>query len=271
MTPVYELAETLLSVQGVNLALGGKTILRDVSFDIKDIKRPDMQQGQVVGLLGPSGIGKTQLFRIISGLNEPDSGSVCVGVEQKPVARGDVGVVAQNYPLFQHRTVLSNLVIAGRKDGDANEQRAQSLLEQFGLTEHAAKFPAQLSGGQRQRAAIAQQFMCSEHFLLMDEPFSGLDYVALKKVAAFIQDIATHDDLATIILVTHDVAAALAVCDTILLLGRDRDENGDVVPGARIQESYNLIDAGLAWHDEIENSPQFFATLNAIRTRFATL
>lgn len=263
----YELTDTLLSVHGVNLKLGGKEILRDVNIEIKDICRPDIKQGQVVGLLGPSGIGKTQLFRIISGLNKPDTGSVFVGKDQRPVQRGDVGVVAQSYPLFQHRTVRSNVLIAS--GGDV--KKTSTLLEQFGLVEHANKYPAQLSGGQRQRTAIAQQFACSEHLLLMDEPFSGLDCIALKKVSEFIKHITLNDELATILIVTHDVSAALSVCDTIVLLGRDRDESGEIIPGAKVQEVYNLIESGLAWRDGIENSPQFFTMLNKVRERFATL
>lgn len=267
MNYTYEFTDTLLSIQGVNLTLGGKEILRDVNLDIKDIRRPDTKQGQVVGLLGPSGIGKTQLFRIVSGLNQPNSGCVLVGTEQRPVRKGDVGVVAQNYPLFQHRTVYGNVMIAS----GGNVDKTNALLEQFGLSEHAKKYPAQLSGGQRQRAAIAQQFACSEHLLLMDEPFSGLDCIALKKVSEFINNIASNDDLATIIIVTHDVSAALSVCDTIVLLGRDRDEAGEIIPGAKVQAIYNLIDAGLAWREGIENSPQFFTMLNEVRGKFATL
>ena len=102
----YEYKETLLKAEGIHLDLGGRPILRDVNIDLKDIHRPGIQQGQVVGLLGPSGIGKTQLFRILSGLNIPDVGKVTLrnGV---PVSPGKVGVVAQNYPLIMHRKVRS--------------------------------------------------------------------------------------------------------------------------------------------------------------------
>jgi NitT/TauT family transport system ATP-binding protein len=90
-----EYKETLLKVSGVSLSLGAQTILRDVNLEIRDIVRPGMTQGQVVGLLGPSGIGKTCLFRILAGLDAPDSGSVLIGKEGTPVQRGMVGVVAQ--------------------------------------------------------------------------------------------------------------------------------------------------------------------------------
>lgn len=270
----YTVGETLLSVQNVNLELGGKQILRDVCFDVKNIERPDMQQGQVVGLLGPSGIGKTQLFRILSGLNIPDSGSVKIGDPGVEVCAGMVGVVAQNYPLLQHRKVLGNLAVAGRQAGLSAEEaisQGQSLLEQFHLAEHADKYPVQLSGGQRQRVAIAQQFMCSNQLMLMDEPFSGLDPLALSRMCDFIKTVAQTDELKTFIIVTHDIASAVEVCDTLLLLGRDRDEAGNPIPGARIQHTIDLIARGLAWRPNISRTPEFAATINEVKDLFAKL
>jgi len=274
MSAVYTVGATLLKVSGVNLALGGRPILRDVNLEIKDIQRAGQTTGQVVGLLGPSGMGKTQLFRIIAGLNAPDSGTVLVGEAQQPVERGRVGVVAQHYPLFNHRTVMGNLLVAGRRaglSGDAAEQKARGLLKGFGMEEHGKKWPAQLSGGQRQRIAIAQQFMCSDNFLLMDEPFSGLDPLAIDRVADFINGVAHAHELNTIIVVTHDITAAMEVADTIWLMGRDRDEKGEPIPGARIQATYNLIDCGLAFRKGITADPEFLRISNEIRKRFETL
>lgn len=275
MTPSapYEMRETLLKASNVSLSLAGKTILRDLNLEVKDIYRPGMTQGQVVGLLGPSGIGKTRLFRILAGLDKPDSGSVVTG-DGKPVQKGSVGVVAQNYPLFGHRRVLGNLVVAGKQAGLSAEEatsRAMGLLQRFGLDEHAQKYPTQLSGGQRQRVAIAQQFMCSEHFLLMDEPFSGLDLVAVEKVVHFLTEIAASDELKTFVVVTHDISAALEVSDTIWLLGRDRDKEGKIIPGARIQATYNLIDRGLAWREGVSSMPEFLDLMREIREIFPRL
>src|SRR5688572_23529969 len=108
MAFTYEHKSVLLKAENVSVAKGGVTILRDVNLEIRDVVRPDKTVGQVVGLLGPSGIGKTTLFRILAGLEPPDTGRVLIGEEQKPVERGRVGVVAQHYPLFAHRTVLGN-------------------------------------------------------------------------------------------------------------------------------------------------------------------
>src|SRR5947209_2879817 len=106
--------KTLLKIENVSLEYDGRPFLKKVSAEIKDIIRADCTQGQVVGFLGPSGIGKTQLFRIIAGLNSSTSGRVSVNGEDRPVKAGEVGVVAQDYPLFEHRTVMSNLLLAAR-------------------------------------------------------------------------------------------------------------------------------------------------------------
>ncbi len=275
MTPLpCEYGDALLQVQNVSVTLGGTPILRDVNLTIRDLVRPGYTQGQVVGLLGPSGVGKTTLFRILAGLDEPDSGQVLVDKECRPVQRGMVGVVAQTYPLLEHRTIRGNLMVAGRQaglSGRDSREKSGALLKRFGLDTQAAKYPAQLSGGQRQRVAIAQQFMCSDHFLLMDEPFSGLDIVAAERVSQLIQEMAQADEMKTFVLVTHDIAAALQVCDTILLMGRDRDAQGNVIPGARIQATYDLVQRGLAWRTGTSATPEFLQLLGEIRGAFLLL
>ena len=156
-------------------------------------------------------------------------------------------------------------------DGAEARRKAQELLERFGLAERAALYPAQLSGGQRQRVAIAQQFMCSEHFLLLDEPFSGLDPIAVGRVSAMLTEVANLDELNTIIVVTHDINAALEVADTVWLLGRDRDAAGKAIPGARVQGTYDLMECGLAWRQGIGALPQLLEMAAEIRGRFASL
>jgi NitT/TauT family transport system ATP-binding protein len=270
----HEFKEVILQVENVGVNYD-KPVLKDVNLTVRNLVRPGMTQGQVVGLLGPSGVGKTTLFRILAGLDKPATGRVLVGSDLKPVKRGMVGVVAQNYPLFAHRTVWGNLIVAGKQDKGCKtkeiNEKASKLLEDFNILEHKEKYPSQLSGGQRQRVAIAQQFMCSEHFLLMDEPFSGLDLVAQHRVSKFISDMAQTDELKTFVLVTHDVSAALEVCDTIWLFGRDRDEEGKAIPGARVQKTLDLIERGLAYREDIRSTPEYMETLKEIYSFFPKL
>lgn len=266
--------ETLLKIDHVSLSYDDKVILRDVNAEIRDIIREGRTQGQVVGFLGPSGIGKTQLFRIVAGLNHPTSGQVLVNSTLTLVKAGMVGVVAQNYPLFENRTIFSNLILAAKqmdKNSDSAHEKVLKYLKRLDMLDQAQLYPAQISGGQRQRVAIAQQLLCSEHFLLMDEPFSGLDLVMEAKVCELINEIACLDELNTIIVVTHDVTAAATVADHLWLMGRDRDESGRVIPGARIQETYDLIERDLCWHPELTNSPSFLEFVREVKERFHTL
>ncbi len=266
--------ETLLSVEGVSLSFGENRVLRDVNVSVKNIRRPGVTQGQVVGFLGPSGVGKTQFFRILAGLSKPDSGTVLLAEERIPVAPGMMGVVAQNYPLFEHRTVWGNLLLAGQmaglSPGDA-ESKAAGLLDRFQLRDRAGYYAAEISGGQRQRIAIAQQLMSGSQFLLMDEPFSGLDPVMKDEACRLIGEVSLSDENITIIIVTHDIAAAVKVADTIWLMGRDRDGDGLLVPGAYIKEQIDLINLGIAWQNNLESLPQFQKCVNDIRDKFNQL
>jgi polar amino acid transport system ATP-binding protein/sulfate transport system ATP-binding protein len=271
---VCEYGPTILRAENVGLTLGQNVILRDLDLDVKDLRRPGMVCGQVVGLLGPSGIGKTRFFRLLAGLDAPTTGRITIGEDPKPVRRGMVGVVAQRYPLFQHRTVLGNLLVAGRQAGLTSEaagEKATGFLKRFDLEGVGDRYPVQLSGGQQQRVAIAQQFMCSEHFLLMDEPFSGLDPIAVERVSELIVEIANLHELNTIIVVTHDIQAAIQVADTLWLMGRDHDADGRIIPGARIQGTYNLVERGLAWRKGVATSREFLELLQEILQRFPSL
>ena len=270
----YTRGGVLLDLQGVTVNRGGVPVLRDLTAQVHDLVRPGMQQGQIVGMLGPSGIGKTTLFHVLAGLLQPDEGTVRIGEMGLPASPGLVGVVAQNYVLFEHRTVIGNLVIAAKQAGmkaGAAKEAAMKYLDRFGLGEHADKFPTQLSGGQRQRVAIAQQLLCSELYLVMDEPFSGLDVIQQENVQKLILEVSQTHEHNTIIVVTHDVSAAVAVADTIWLMGRDRDAAGNVVPGARIVDTIDLIEKGLAWRPNIRELPGYIQLVNEIKERFHTL
>jgi len=271
--PAYTIGERLLTIDNVCVHYD-RPILEGVSGHIDNIRRDDRPQGQVVCLLGPSGIGKSQLFRCIAGLQRPTCGSVRLNAQQREVQPGEVGVVAQNYPLFNHRSVWGNLTLAARRHGRTDDQAREAcldLLEKFGLVDSAKCHPMMLSGGQRQRVAIAQQLLCSSHFLLMDEPFSGLDPLAKTAVCDTLIEVSTSHELNTIIVVTHDIESAIRISDTLWLLGRNRDERGPAAGGASIRQTIDLAGMGLAWDPDIESRSEFRELAAALKARFATL
>ncbi len=264
--------DVLLDVSGIKLRLGDNQVLSGVTFQIIDRVREGTITGQVVGLLGPSGVGKTRLLRIIASLDAPDAGKVR-GQNGAILPAGSVGVVFQDYPLLKHHTVMDNLEIAGKVAGmSASEatKRAKELLETFKLMDRGGHYPAQLSGGQRQRVAIAQQIVKPKQLLLMDEPFSGLDPAALEDVTKLVVDVANLHELNTILIVTHDIRAAMIVSDTIHLLGRDRKDD-KVIPGAKIQATYDLVELGLAWHEDVSEFKEFARIEKEIKGRFRNL
>lgn len=134
----YFTEEEILRVENVSLSYGDKLILRDINVSIMDVKRKDQPStGQIIGFLGPSGRGKTQLFKILSGLNKPTTGTVLV--HGKPVYPGDVGVVAQNYPLFMHHTIMGNLELSVKKSKLTKSERKDKIenyLERFNFTRY---------------------------------------------------------------------------------------------------------------------------------------
>ncbi len=255
--PIYKKNELLLKAENVCLQYGDKHILRDINFDIHNIVRPDMEQGQVVSLIGRSGIGKTQLFKILAGLQAPTSGCIKIDIDQHIVQPGEVGIIPQNYILFNHRTIYENLKIgldfSGKK---ISKSEASDIINdyasKFELKEHLKKYPAQLSGGQKQRVSIIQQVLTSNKFILLDEPFSGLDMLMIDRVINLLIKISTINELNTLIIVSHDIENSLAISDTAFVLANQEGKEG-----ATVTEQIDLIKLGFAWNPEIRKNSAF--------------
>jgi ABC-type nitrate/sulfonate/bicarbonate transport system ATPase subunit len=271
MTQSYELKDTLLRLESIGVRYGDKIVLDDVTAEVKDIVRPGCVTGQIIGILGPSGVGKTQLSRVLTGLQAPSSGKVTVGADHKPIFPGLVGYVAQNYPLLRHRTVLGNLTVAAARSGKEHpREEGMAFLKQFDLEDKWDAYPAQLSGGQRQRVAIAQQLLCSEHYLILDEPTTGLDPISKDKVCDLIRDVAVLAEENTIIVITHDIASVVTIADHLWLLGRVKDEKGKP-KGAKIVHTIDLIERGIAWQSDIAGLPAYAPLVREIRAKFEEL
>ncbi len=279
----YTKNEVLLKAKDVSLLIQGNLILRDINVEIKNIVRSDQTQGQIVGFLGPSGIGKTQFSEVLTGLKLPGvhkesqyevKGSIKVGIESLPVSPGMVGFVQQNYPLFEYLTVYQNLKIgASKSDMNKKEQsdKVKFYLDKMNLLPHSNKYPAQLSGGQRQRVAIAQQLLCSKYFLVLDEPFSGLDVNMVDKVCLMLQDVANLHELNTIIIISHDIPATVSIADTLWIMGKEKNEKGEFIPGAKILYEMDLVERGLAWEPQINQKLEFANVIKEIRSIFPNL
>jgi len=258
----YIKKQVLLKAEHVQLNYGDNVILRDINLEIKDIVRPEMQQGQVVSLIGRSGMGKTQLFKLLSGLQMPTAGNICIQ-DNQPVKAGDMGVIFQNYYLFEWRTVYQSLLLAAKQNlqlKGKEKENIEAYAERFQLTEQLKQYPQQLSGGQRQRASIIQQLLKGSDFLLLDEPFSGLDVCVLDKVVELLLEVSVTDEFKTLIIVSHDIPACVAISDTIFILGREAGK-----PGATIVKEIDLIERGLAWQKDVRHLPAFADTVEEIK------
>jgi molybdate transport system ATP-binding protein len=174
---------------------------------------------ELLAMIGPSGSGKTTVIRMIAGLAMPDEGRISYGSEVwfdslqriniTPQQRR-LGYVFQDYTLFPHLTLRENTAFA---TGDLT--KADDLLEQFGISHLRNRKPAKVSGGERQRCAICQALARNPRVLLLDEPFSALDFVTRRKLRQDIK-LLRHEITSPIVYVTHDIAEAFALADEIL-------------------------------------------------------
>jgi NitT/TauT family transport system ATP-binding protein len=191
---------------------GSVPVLGGLSFDIPE--------GDFVSIIGPSGCGKTTIFNIIAGLVAPDAGTLAY--EGQPVSglRGRVGYMMQKDLLLPWRTVLDNVVLGLEVRGvDAREARdkARAYLDLYGLAGFENVYPRALSGGMRQRAALIRTLIVDPDILLLDEPFSALDYQTRLYLEGVLVAAATQFKK-TVVLVTHDIDEAVALSRRVVVL-----------------------------------------------------
>jgi len=179
-----------------------------------------VEEGSFVSFLGPSGCGKTTLLSIVAGLLQPTEGEVLI--DQKPLKeqKACIGYMLQQDYLFPWKTIEQNVVLGPNIQGDRSEevkQKATSILNEIGLGNVLGSYPSQLSGGMRQRVALARTLMTDPKILLLDEPFSALDYQTKLKLEDLVsQTLRSYHK--TSLLVTHDIQEAVAMSDSIYVL-----------------------------------------------------
>lgn len=187
---------------------GARTVLRDVSLQL--------QEGEVVSLIGASGCGKSSLLSIASGLDRDFSGEVKLSGKPLHGTSGDIGFIFQEPRLFPWLTVAQNVAFDSNH-APSSRQLVTRLLAEVGLQDHAEALPKQLSGGQAQRAAIARGLFTQPRVLLLDEPFSAVDAFTRMKLQDLLLKVALEHRL-TVLLVTHDIDEALYLSDRVVLL-----------------------------------------------------
>jgi polar amino acid transport system ATP-binding protein len=247
----------LLKVENINKSFKGTKVLKNVSFEVNE--------GEIVAILGQSGAGKTTILRCINGLERCDSGSIeidgeylCEEKNEKSVyppkqveknIRRKLGLVFQNFNLFPHMSVIRNiteaLVSVYGVDKSEAESKALSLLKLMGLEDKVNSYPFELSGGQKQRVAIARACAVNPKIMCFDEPTSALDPELRDGVASIISDLAKEK--MTILIITHDMNFARKVAKRVIFM-----ENGEVVEMGYTDELFN--------NPKVERTKSFLST-----------
>ena len=209
----------VLHLDSIRKSFGSTTVLNGISFDVN--------QHEVVALLGPSGSGKSTLMKCVNLLDRVDDGQIWLGNTDitDPRANQDkirsrIGVVFQQFNLFPHMSVMKNVTLAALKvhhwDKDRAEARALELLDRIGMRAKAGAYPDQLSGGQQQRVAIARALMTDPELLLLDEITSALDPMLVGEVLNMVAEL--KEQGTTILMATHEMSFAHDAADRIVLL-----------------------------------------------------
>ncbi len=204
-----------LEVSHLSKMFDKKRTLDDVSFKVND--------GEFISILGPSGCGKTTLLRILIGLLEPSNGTVIKDgkdITHLPSSRRGMGIVFQNYALFENMTVLGNVEYSlkiHKETKSGAREAALRMISRMGLDEHISKKPYELSGGQQQRVAIARTMVQNPDIILFDEPMSALDVATRLRLREEIKNI-QHEFKTTMIYITHDQEEAFALSDRIIVM-----------------------------------------------------
>lgn len=206
-----------LVITKISKQYGGRQVVKDVSFEI--------ESGQVVGLLGPNGAGKTTSFYMVVGLVQPDQGTIMLNelnVTEFPMykrARAGLSYLAQEPSIFRKLSVEENILVALEAHGYSSQEgreKLESLLQDFRVNHirHSKGFA--LSGGERRRVEIARALAGSPHFLLLDEPFAGIDPIAVADIQNIIRDLKAKG--IGVLITDHNVRETLGICDYAYIL-----------------------------------------------------
>lgn len=218
----------LLELKNINYSYhtpdGETKALSNISFTLST--------GEFTAVVGPSGCGKSTLLSLIDGLMRPESGELLLNGAPLTDNSSKIGYMLQHDHLFEWRSVYRNILLGAEINGPITPEvkaRALDLLDQYGLGQFAGSKPSELSGGMRQRAALIRTLLLNPELLLLDEPFSALDYQTRLKVSDDIGQIIRHSGK-TALLVTHDLSEAVSLSDRIIILSQRPAKVVRIVP-----------------------------------------
>lgn len=201
----------MIQIQNLTKQFGDKTIFKNLSLTLDD--------GEILTVMGPSGIGKTTLIKVLTGLEEAQSGTITIENEQFPVGTPQVSkqfaLIFQDFNLFPHLTVRENIELAPKivkkADQPSITKKTSELLRKLNITEQANLYPYQLSGGQKQRVAIARALAMEPQVIIYDEPTSGLDEQSTKQVESIMLKLKKEG--VSQLVVTHDLPFEKTISD----------------------------------------------------------
>lgn len=211
MTALHSIRQGIpLAIEGIRKAFGSREVLKGIDLHIP--------AGQFVAVVGRSGCGKSTLLRLLAGLDEPTDGQLLAGNGPLSAAREDTRLMFQDARLLPWKRVIDNVGLG--LTGNWRDQ-AREALAAVGLAERANDWPAALSGGQKQRVALARALIHRPRLLLLDEPLGALDALTRIEMQQLIERLWQQHGF-TVLLVTHDVAEAVAVADRVILIEEGR-------------------------------------------------
>ena len=266
ITPISDTLE--LRTEGLYKKYGKRTVVNDVSFNVR--------QGEIVGLLGPNGAGKTTSFYMTTGLVVPNAGRIYLGDEEitkYPVykrAKAGIGYLAQEASVFRKMTVEDNIASVLEMTGESKsyrEDKLEELIKKFRLQKVRKNYGDQLSGGERRRTEIARCLAIDPKFIMLDEPFAGVDPIAVEDIQFIVWEL---KDLNIGILITdHNVEETLCITDrayllfegNILFQGTPEElANNQVVRDKYLTNSFELRQKDFAALKEIREQEEAAAT-----------
>ena len=208
----------MLEIKNVKKKFGSKVVLNGISFNVK--------KGDIIGIIGPSGCGKSTLLRCINGLERPDSGQIIFNgttlSSEKSIIqmRKKIGMVFQQFNLFNHLTVIDNIILAPVMNKLMNKEEAEKkaieLLKSVDLIDTTNNYPDQISGGQKQRVAIIRALMMDPEIILFDEPTSALDPEMIGEVTNLMRKLAQEG--MTMIIVSHELNFIRNFCNHVIFI-----------------------------------------------------